>query len=168
MKKLIALIIVFIITSCQNSTSMGNSFYQMSKNYGKYMKEEFGLYLMEQPIFISQAGKKLRIDFYHYDEVEVRQARLLIHRCAKEALLRINRTKDLSSLLHRFPLNENDLEISISFIDRDTHKIQTRDHVAHVSLFNGRIHYSKFDKDSENFEPIIQEDIIVANKISCN
>ena len=158
MKQIIMIICILCLSSCQNASHQKNVLKRLTANYENEMKSEYGLNILLNNALFDQKLKKFVIDFYHFEESEILQARFLIHRCAEELLNKINNSTHLQSCFEQFPLTEQNLEISISFIDPKSHKRHSNDQLSHVSLLNGRIYYSTYQTETQMLEQIHQEE----------
>ena len=130
---------------------------ELAKEVFTSLKEDYQLYLMDHQLLHSPKLKKIAVDFCHYGEIDIRQARLIIHRTAQLLLENFNHMYPNPEQYHHYPLTKNDLEITVSFVDPSTHKMHTHGAVAHVSLIGGQIHYSAYVEKEQSRKTVLQE-----------
>lgn len=128
------------------------------------LNEEFQLHLIDHKIIRTPKIKKISVDFYHFGEIDIRQARLIIHHTAEQLLDSFNTLYSDRHSYHHFPLNQKDLEISISFVDPSTHKMHSDGAISHAALIGGRVHYSKYVDSEEGHQTVLQESFVEVKK----
>lgn len=128
------------------------------------LRDEFQLHLIDHKIVRTPKIKKIAADFYHFGEIDVREARLIIHRCSEQLLESFNCLYGDKRAYHHFPLTQRDLEITISFVDPSTHKMHSHGAISHAALIGGRVHYSKYVDSEESHQTVLQESYIETKK----
>ena len=157
-------IIPLLFLSCSSSSYDQSIENKLAEEAFSDLKSEFRLHLIDHKIIRSPKIKKIAVDFYHYGEIDVRQARLIIHRCAEQLLDSFNCLYSDQRAYHHYPLTQKDLEISISFVDPSTHKMHADGAISHASLIGGRVHYSKYVNSEESHQTVLQESYIETKK----
>ena len=160
MKRLTALIFCLICTSCSPGGSNQSLEVETAREAFSTLTSEFQLHLIDHKLVRNPKLKKIAVDFYHYGEIDVREARLIIHRSANLVLASFNDLYSDQRAYHHYPLTQQDLEISISFVDPNTHKMHSHGAISHAALIDGRIHYSKFVENEERHETVLQESFV--------
>jgi hypothetical protein len=162
MKKFISfLFLVFAsLASSGHTPHRSNQLQVLFNEYGKDMKEEYGMHIIRHSISATPKVKKIVVDFYEYSEAEISQGRFLLHQAAEELLNRINECKYIRPFLDHHPLTEEDIEISISFLDPKTHKNYAYGKMSCATLLHGIIHYSGCHLPKERSKKIHEEKYI--------
>ena len=155
MKRLFLLLLPLLLLSCGKSHEKQRVLVQkVIKEYLNEMEKEYHLLVVDYKSTGKHKLKKVAINFYNYDELEVLAARQLLYRSSEELLKRLNKEKNL---LDGAKFTEKNLQISIAFIDPMTHKRYQYSNLDHVSLFEGRILFSIVDQMTGDFETILEE-----------
>lgn len=159
MRQLLIIFTVFILSSCSTSPQ-SNLLSRVLLSHHNEMKQEFDLHLLDQRTQCEPKLGKLCFDYYHYEEVDVRQARLLIHKISQSLLTRINSCMYLRPFLAHYPLTPSDLDISISVIDPKTKKRYSHDHLTQTALLGGIVHYTKYRSETKEVEKLLLEPLV--------
>ena len=130
------------------------------EDYDRDMQDEYGMHMIRHSIIATPKVKKIVVDFYEYSEAEIHEGRFLLHQAVEELLDRINLCKYIRPFLDHHPLTEEDIEISISFIDPKTHKGYAHGKLSGATLLQGVIHYSGSHLPKERAKEIHQEKYI--------
>ena len=150
-KKLICIIIL-------NLTLLMMSFKYDYKNEPKYvhladniinktaneLKKEKRLHLIGHGGSMMYDVKKLGISFVSIDEITIEEGRKLIQYCAQKLLSNINSNKQIRPYLNTVPFEVKDIDVAISFRERDTEKNYSIDF---ISMHYGKIIYDISDKE---------------------
>lgn len=153
-------ILCFSLIGCGNNPHQKDVFTHLFDKFNQEMMGDLELHAMQHRITTDPKIRKIAVDFYHYQEVEILHARFLIHQVTERLLERLNTCAYIRSHFDHFPLTEKDLEVSISFIDPKTHKRHALNELSNVSLLNGRIYFSAHRKDQEIPESMHTEEYI--------
>jgi hypothetical protein len=162
MKKILSFLFLLFVSlaSSGNTPHRSNHLYALFQGYDKDMESEYGVYVIRHTITAMPKVKKIAVDFYEYSEVEIPQGRFLLHQVTEELLKRINMCKYVRPFLDHYPLTEEDIEVSISFLDPKTHKGYTHGKLAYATLLKGNVHYSEYHQPKERAKEIHQEKYI--------
>ena len=147
MKRLWPILLCCMTISCDRGNSSHLEEKAAAYKVFAQLQEDLGLYLIDHKLTHSPKLKKIAVNFYHYDEMNIREARLVVYNAVQ-------------TLLDHFPLTQDDLEISISFVDPTTHKRYTCGSICHASLIGGRIHYSTYLDNEQRHETVLQESFV--------
>lgn len=160
MKRFLPLVLAFITLACDQSRHQQQAEVELAKEVFSSLHNDFQLHVMDCRFMRTPKLKKVAVDFTHYGELDVRQARLIMHHAARLMIDSFNTLYHGPRDFHHFPLTENDLEISISFVDPVTHRMQSHGAVSHAALIDGRVHYSTYVDDEQRHQTLLQESFI--------
>ncbi len=161
---LIACMVACVVASCGRGNSNQFAEKETADRVFSQLQEDFGLYLIDHKLTRAPQLKKIVANFYHYDEMSVREARLVIYNAAQTLLENFNQLYPTKLGYHHFPLTQEDLEISISFVDPTTHKRYSCGAICHASLIDGRVYYSTYVDHEDRHETVLQESFVSTSK----
>ncbi len=164
MKRMWILLICSVVISCSRVGFDHSVEKETADRVFGQLQEEFGLHLIDHKLVHDPELKKIAANFYLYDEMSVREARLVMYNAAQMLLENFNQIYSIKTAYHHFPLTQNDLEISISFVDPLTHKRYSCGAICHASLIGGRVHYSTYVDNEERHETVLQESFVSTSK----
>lgn len=103
-------------------------------------------------------------DYLSMKKCDVNSARQLMVSCVEKLKEMINNNSEIRHFLHEYPFPANRIEITIAFVD-DTGEHVSDGSVAYASFINGKIKYSKFNRETDKLEKLSREDYAEALRI---
>jgi hypothetical protein len=162
MKKIIATLFILFasLASSGHTPHRSNDLQVFFREYDLDMQKEYGMHAIRHTITTMPKVKKIAVDFYEYSEAEIPQGRFLLHQATEELLKRVNLCKYIRPFLDHYPLTEEDIEVSISFLDPKTHKSYTQGKLAYATLLKGVVHYSGYPLEKKQAKELYAEKYI--------
>jgi hypothetical protein len=147
------LLIALLLFSCER----GSDVKRVTYTFHHAAEEKYGLHFTWQSDSKKSPLRKISFDYCYFGEKSVEEARLLIHDLAEDFLFQVNQKEELREKFAHFPLEVEDLVVSIAFL-RDTKEENYLERkLSHVTLLNGEVHYSVYDPFLKVFKNIQHE-----------
>ncbi len=164
MRRIIIIIACLLLGSCSKDSSNHAIELQTALSAFANLKNDYQLHLIDHNILRSPKLKKIKANFYHFGEIDILEARLIIHRSTEHILDAFNSLYNSENSYHHYPLTQKDLEITISFVDPVSHKMHAHGAISHTALIGGRVHYSTYVENKEKYETVLQESFALVKK----
>lgn len=153
------------ITSCggKSYTHLADPIF---KSYSQEMKKKRA-YLVEGTggSMPNDDVRTFFISFIAEYEVDTTQARRLYIEVVNGFIKKVNDDKTIRPYLHDYPVTTKNMEIFLSFVDKNTKKSVADPLISFILCYNDIIYYNIYDKDIREFRSVYQEPYEVALKI---
>lgn len=145
-------------TSCEKQET--NRLKKVVYLYHGNMKKKYGVSFVGGSNLTLENLNKVAFDYSHHGKKTIAEARFLVHRLAREFVEEVNQNSELRSNFSHFPIAVDDLEITVSFADKEGEKMIGKETISHVTLINGMIYYSRYDPQARIFRNVDAEEFI--------
>lgn len=160
-KKALFLISLLFLSGCHRSDS--ELAHAQFSRYAKKAYQDKGLILEGCGGSMMKDIKDLVLSFASPDHLTLIQTRQLVVQILDEFLHQINNDEDIRPRLHTYPFTPNNISLKIGFRNEKNER-PPREYIAYVSISNGLIHYSHWDRE-KRFCDHYKESISDAMKI---
>jgi len=144
--------VLFTLSGCKNEESYHVQLaHLLMGKYVKKMREEKGLELSGIGGAMMFKVSELTLRFLSNEKLEISEARKLYLEVVQGFLPIVNADKKIRAYLKNYPCTHENINFSIAFEDPKTRRDVDPPYVAHVFYSRGRIVYSFYDKEKDQF-----------------